>query len=288
MEVKLEKAALALALALAASPLIAWLTGLWEPYWVLVTNLGEETAYIAMAVLLYALASPELGFRTLLALALGGWANVLLKNALRMPRPPRELWKIEVSGYGFPSGHAQTSTSFWSAIAMEARNAYVALLGAVVVALVSYSRLELGVHYPHDVLGGIALGLLSASAALALARLSQRSGAPVQAASLVLLGSLAALAYAVQGDVMLVRTGGVIAGSAAHPLLRRWGRREAGIKERVASALGALAVAYAITRLAASAHPLLQFLAYAAAVAAAMLLVAGLAARGGKEENLSK
>jgi len=266
----LRAAAAAVALALGASPLLAYALGLWERYWVLVTNLGDEPAYVALAVLLYTLASPDLGFRALLALAVGGWVNVALKNALKLPRPPRELWKVEASGYGFPSGHAQTSASFWSAVALEARDACVALLGAVVVALVSYSRVELGVHYPRDVVGGVALGLLSALAALYYARLSRRLGSAGRALALALAGSLAALAYAAQGDIMLVRTGGVIAGSAAHPLLERRLPRNPSAGRRLLSAAVALAAAFLITRAAGSAHPLLQFLAYGAAVAAAM------------------
>jgi len=279
---KLRAAAASLALALAASPLPAYSLGLWERYWALVTNLGDEPAYVALAVLLYTLASPDLGFRALLALAVGGWVNVALKNALKLPRPPRELWKVEASGYGFPSGHAQTSASFWSAVALETRDACFALLGAVVVALVSYSRIELGVHYPRDVVGGAALGLLSALAALAYVRLSSRVGTAGRSAALLLAGSLAALAYAIQGDIMLVRTGGVIAGSAAHPLLERRVPRGASVGRKLLSAAVALAAAFLITRAASSAHPLLQFLAYAAAVAAAMSAAAACGALCGK------
>lgn len=259
-----------LALALAASPLLAYLSGFWERYWVLITNLGDEPAYVALAVLLYTIVSPELGFRALLALAVGGWVNTVFKNALKLPRPPRELWKVEASGYGFPSGHAQTSASFWSAIALETRDAFAALLGAVVVALVAYSRVELGVHYPLDVVGGAALGLLSALAALAYARSSRKTGAVAQSASLLLAGSLAALVYAVQADITLARTGGVIAGSAAYPLLERKMPRGSGTGRKLLSAGIALAAVYAITRAAGSAHPLLQFLAYAVAAAVAM------------------
>jgi len=267
---KLRATVAALALALAASPLLAYVSGLWERYWVLATNLGDEPAYVALAVLLYTLVSPDLGFRVLLALAFSGWANVALKNMLKMPRPPRELWKVEASGYGFPSGHAQTSASFWSSLALETRDASTALLGAVVVALVSYSRVELGVHYPIDVIGGIAFGLLSALAALAYARSSRKTRAATQSFMLLLLGSFAASVYAIQADITLARTGGVIAGSAVYPLLERRIPQSPSARRRLLAAAAALAAAFLITRAASSAHPLLQFLAYAVAVAAAM------------------
>jgi len=267
---RLRAAVAVLAMALAASPLLAYVSGLWERYWVLVTNLGDEPAYVALAVLLYTLVSPDLGFRVLLALALGGWANVALKNTLKMPRPPRELWKVEASGYGFPSGHAQTSASFWSSLAIETKDASTALLGAVVVALVSYSRVELGVHYPRDVVGGIVFGLLSALAALAYTRFSKRMSLATRSSTLLLLGSLAASMYAIQADVTLARTGGVIAGSAVYPLLEQRNPQSPNARRRLIAAATALAAAFLITRAASSAQPLLQFLAYAAAVAAAM------------------
>jgi membrane-associated phospholipid phosphatase len=133
---------------LLVSPLLAYLAGFWDEYWKVVTNLGDEPAYVALATLIYVGVSRELGVTALLALISTAWLNVLVKNVLALPRPPRELWKVEASGYGFPSGHTQTSTTFWLSVGLKLRDAYVLALGLAVALLVGASRVELGVHYP--------------------------------------------------------------------------------------------------------------------------------------------
>ena len=66
------------------------------------------------------------------------------------------------SGYGFPSGHAIGTTVVYGGLALVAgigtRRARWAVAGTA-IALVSHSRVVLGVHYFVDVLVGIAVGL---------------------------------------------------------------------------------------------------------------------------------
>ncbi len=65
------------------------------------------------------------------------------------------------SGYGFPSGHAVAATVAYGLFALSidrgTRRLRVAVAG-LVVAAVSLTRLVLGVHYPLDVVAGIAIG----------------------------------------------------------------------------------------------------------------------------------
>lgn len=104
----------------------------------------------------------------------------LLKNAFLLPRPPGAgepplVWWIPsaiepvftdittADGPGFPSGHALGTTMVWGGVGLildrKARRTRLGIVGAV-VALVTLSRLVLGLHYAVDVVVGVALGLV--------------------------------------------------------------------------------------------------------------------------------
>jgi undecaprenyl-diphosphatase len=107
----------------------------------------------------------------------GGVASVT-KAVVGRPRPPIGFRLIPETAPSFPSGHATDSAACYLALALVvavfilrrpiARVAVVAA-GAVVTALVGASRLELGVHWPTDVLAGWALGTTAAIAVVLLA-----------------------------------------------------------------------------------------------------------------------
>ena len=89
--------------------------------------------------------------------------NLVIKPLGRRRRPDRAEAGIaptrEVPMPGsrsFPSGHAATAVAFASGVARELPWARVPL--DVLAALVGYSRVHTGVHYPGDVLAGALLG----------------------------------------------------------------------------------------------------------------------------------
>lgn len=61
--------------------------------------------------------------------------------------------------YGFVSSHAANSFAVASYSILLIRNKYYTMFIILWAALVSYSRIYLGVHYPGDILGGAILGL---------------------------------------------------------------------------------------------------------------------------------
>lgn len=97
---------------------------------------------------------------TLLAASVGGAAllNLLLKTFFQRARPA--LWErlVMEDSYSFPSGHAMASSALalsFIVICWPTRWRYVSIICAVLyIALIGFSRLYLGVHYPTDVLGG--------------------------------------------------------------------------------------------------------------------------------------
>jgi undecaprenyl-diphosphatase len=97
-----------------------------------------------------------------LGTALGSILSPLLKNVFRRPRP---LLPDQLETWSFPSGHALSITVFSLLLAWlyarakpERRLCYYAL-AAMIIALVSFSRVYLGVHYVTDVIGGCLIGL---------------------------------------------------------------------------------------------------------------------------------
>jgi undecaprenyl-diphosphatase len=104
---------------------------------------------------------------TIIAVALADWAATGLKALIDRPRPPlryaepEPLVRTPDSG-SLPSGHA--ATSFAAATILSFAYPRLAPFLFVLAALVSWSRVYVGVHYPLDIVGGAVLGVLVALA----------------------------------------------------------------------------------------------------------------------------
>jgi membrane-associated phospholipid phosphatase len=84
-------------------------------------------------------------------------ASILIKLAVRRKRPHHPDVEVKVgtpSSLSFPSAHATSTT----AAAVLLCRALRSPLPLVLVPLMAVSRLVLGVHYPTDVIAGIAVG----------------------------------------------------------------------------------------------------------------------------------
>src|SRR5690349_20609081 len=88
--------------------------------------------------------------------------NVPLKRFFGRVRPDLENLQThrrlrrEPGTLSFPSGHSSSAAAFVTGVAMESPLAGVAL--APVALGVGYSRVHVGVHYPGDVVAGLAVG----------------------------------------------------------------------------------------------------------------------------------
>ncbi|MGW1067718.1 phosphatase PAP2 family protein [Streptomyces aureus] len=88
--------------------------------------------------------------------------NTLVKWSARRPRPLlegvpaiRHLAR-QPHTTSFPSGHSASAAAFATGVALESRR--YGVLVAPVAAAVAFSRVYVGVHYPGDVLAGVAIG----------------------------------------------------------------------------------------------------------------------------------
>jgi membrane-associated phospholipid phosphatase len=66
----------------------------------------------------------------------------------------------EIGDWSFPSNHATIAGAAATALLLIYRR--IGVLAAVVAVLAAFSRVFVGVHYPHDVLAGLLLGVLVA------------------------------------------------------------------------------------------------------------------------------
>lgn len=121
-------------------------------------------------------------------------AAELLPEARRLVRRP--------TSSSFPSGHAASAFAFATAVAMEHRGAGTVV--APLAALVGYSRVHTGVHWPSDVAAGAAIGVAAASATRHWwphgAGLPQQSEPPVDAPELGTGEGLLILVNPASGD----------------------------------------------------------------------------------------
>ena len=133
-----------------------------------ITHLGEETAFLAIALIVFWCVNKYEGYYLLGVGLFGNLANQFLKITCRIPRP--WVWDPgfhaldaaipEASGYSFPSGHTSTAVGTFGAIAATEKRRWLAAICIILAVLVGFSRMYVGVHTPYDVLVGAACALL--------------------------------------------------------------------------------------------------------------------------------
>jgi undecaprenyl-diphosphatase len=93
---------------------------------------------------------------TLAAFVLGEASSTLLKAAIPRARPHVDALVSLPGTHSFPSGHA--TVSFACATVLGAALPRLRVPFYLLAALISWSRVYVGVHYPVDVLAGAVLG----------------------------------------------------------------------------------------------------------------------------------
>ena len=132
-----------------------------------VTQLGEETAFLAIALIVFWCVDKKRGYFLLAVGFAGTIINQFLKLLFRIPRP----WVLDehftileqareaATGYSFPSGHTQMAVGTFGALAVTEKNRYIRIACWVLAFLVAFSRMYIGVHTPYDVIASVFIAL---------------------------------------------------------------------------------------------------------------------------------
>lgn len=154
-----------------------WLTTLM----VTTTKIGNpfifSVAAVCMSVVLILKRDSYKAALFLVALMVTVVSLTVLKNVLQITRPVSDIYNVE--GWSFPSGHTTVATAFFFLLAYvffskmkTSRGKILLIVGSFAgVFLAAFSRLYLGAHWTLDILGGMALGLLSVSFTVLLSNL---------------------------------------------------------------------------------------------------------------------
>jgi Membrane-associated phospholipid phosphatase len=138
-----------------------------EPADLLAQPLVEFLVWLAAAALAWRTGRTDLLIAgVIVALALG--TNPLIKDLVERSRPASSQLTIRetATGYGFPSGHTEAATLIYGFLAYSyfsttaAARWLVALGSASAVLLIGLDRVYNGVHWPSDVVGGFAFGVV--------------------------------------------------------------------------------------------------------------------------------
>lgn len=125
----------------------------------------EVPVITVLTGVIYWCINKKAGQRTIFALCGSLNINAGVKNYVKMQRPigtdGLQSLRIETAtGYSFPSGHTQTSTTFWTSMMYLFRKSWIYIIGILMIIGAGISRLYLGVHWPMDVIVAWGFGIV--------------------------------------------------------------------------------------------------------------------------------
>jgi undecaprenyl-diphosphatase len=136
-----------------------------------VTALGGLALTVVLgllAVAIFLLAKDPAAAIHLIITSTGGfYISSWTKAIISRPRPSIIPQLIHAAGFSYPSGHSVTSAAIYLTMAILACRHFkkvsarimLLILAGIMIALISFSRIYLGVHYPSDTMSGALIGL---------------------------------------------------------------------------------------------------------------------------------
>ena len=113
-----------------------------------VTTLGEETAFLVVALIVFWCVDKKNGYYIMAVGFLGTMLNQMVKLCCRIPRPwildpdftILEQAREAAKGYSFPSGHTQSAVGTFGCLAVSAKKKWWRTLCVLLAFLVGFSR----------------------------------------------------------------------------------------------------------------------------------------------------
>lgn len=147
-----------------------WRNSFTNSFFVFISTLGNKGFIwlLAAVIMLFSRKWRSCGIIMLLSLGVGAFlGSTVIKNIICRPRPfaadPSITLLTGLPGglYSFPSGHSNAAGAAAMTLSLKDRKAGAAAW--VFALLMAFSRVFLAVHYPSDVIAGLAFGALCAA-----------------------------------------------------------------------------------------------------------------------------
>ncbi len=174
---------------------------------------GEEIFVLGIICLLFWCVDKRTAYAIAFPFFASGMLVQVLKITFRVGRP----WLLDstfrpvpsaldsASGYSFPSGHTQSSSTLFTSLVLRIRRRWFSALSVVVILGVMMSRMYLGVHTPLDVCTSLVISVtLSVVVSRVMDRLGDDTSHDAVIAALLAAISLGAMVYA----LILMQSGG--------------------------------------------------------------------------------
>jgi len=124
--------------------------------------LGYEEFFMLIMPSIFWCFDTTVGIRMAVMLLVCNASNSMFKLSFHTPRPYWVSTQVQAytteTGFGLPSGHAQTAAGLWGALATSLKQRWAKTALVLVIFLIGLSRLYLGVHFVRDVLAGWLIG----------------------------------------------------------------------------------------------------------------------------------
>jgi len=139
------------------------------------TMFGEELFLVGIVAFLYWSFNKKVGERIAVNLFMSILWFPMIKNValrrrpyfdnpnikcLKAVDPDADIYDIDAQGFSFPSGHSLTSCVTYTSLAVYFKPLWIKIVGIALPLFVAVSRFCLGVHYPTDVIVGLAMGYI--------------------------------------------------------------------------------------------------------------------------------